>query len=348
MKRVLLVAFVAVLLLGAVAAVRLSQFYDEHERALAAPMPMAQKTLFTINAGSNFKKIANEFAERQWLAAPRFLYWYARQKKLPINIKAGTYALNPGMSVLDALALFVEGREVQLSFAIIEGWTFRQLRAALEASAHLEQTLVGLDDEQVMERVQRADQHPEGMFLADTYLFPPGTTDIEALRRARAALQRRLDELWADREPDLPLAAPYEGLILASIIEKETADPAERPLIAGVFIERLRRNMLLQTDPTVIYGLGPSFDGNLRRRDLRADTPYNTYTRKGLPPTPIAIVGASALHAAFHPQIDGSLFFVARGDGSHQFSRTYAEHLRAVRKYQLGKRRRRRSAAGQS
>jgi len=311
-------------------------------------MPMEQETLFTISTGSNFKKIANEFAARRWLTTPHFLYWYARHHKLPTNIKAGTYALDPGMSVLDALALFVEGREIQYSFSIIEGWNFRQLRKALAESPHLEQTLTGLDDKQVMALLDSDAQHPEGMVLADTYLFPPGTTDLQTLKRAHAALQGRLQELWAERAPDLPLTTPYEGLILASIIEKETADAAERPIIAGVFVERLRRKMLLQTDPTVIYGLGASFDGNLRRRDLRADTPYNTYTRKGLPPTPIAIVGARALYAALHPQIDGSLFFVSRGDGTHQFSRTYAEHKRAVRKYQLGKNRRRRSVADKS
>jgi UPF0755 protein len=341
--------FVTITVLAGVAGVWLSQLYDEQEHALFAPMPLAQPTLFTIGAGSNVKQLAREFAERQWLTSPGFLYWYARHHKVPTNIKIGTYTLNPQMSVLDAIALFVEGRETQYSFTIIEGWNFRQLRAALESSEHLEQTLHELDDAQVMAKLERVDHHPEGMFLADTYLFPPGTTDLETLRRAHVALEASLATMWKERASGLPLVAAYEGLILASIIEKETADPLERPLIAGVFVKRLRMDMRLQTDPTVIYGIGPDFDGNLRRQDLTSDTPYNTYTRKGLPPTPIAIVGERAIQAALHPQVDGSLFFVSRGDGSHQFSRTYAEHLRAVRKYQLGgKRRRSRAEAGRS
>ena len=348
MKRALATVFIALVLLVGGASVWLSQLYDEHERALFAPLPISQRTLFTISAGGTVKQIAQEFAKRQWIAQPQFLYWYARHNKLSTNIKVGTYALEPGTSALEALALFVEGREVQFSFTIVEGWNFRQLRTALETSTQLEQTLVGLDDAQVMAKLQRPERHPEGMFLADTYSFPPGTSDLETLRRAQVALEHRLAQMWENRDPELPLTLAYEGLILASIIEKETADAGERPLIAGVFIERLRKNMRLQTDPTVIYGLGSSFDGNLRRSDLNADTPYNTYTRKGLPPTPIAIVGEPALHAALHPQIDGSLFFVARGDGTHQFSRTYAEHLRAVGKYQLGKRRRGQPTAGRS
>lgn len=348
MKRVLASVLVAIGLLAGGASVWLSELYAEHERALSAPLPIAQRTLFTISAGDNVNQLAKEFAERRWLTQPRFLAWYARHKKIPTQIKVGTYALEPGMSVLDALALFVEGREVLFSFTIVEGWSFRQLRTALEASAHLKQTLLGLEDAQVMAKLQRAERHPEGMFLADTYLFPLGTTDLEALQRAHAALEDRLASMWQSRAADLPLMLAYEGLILASIIEKETADAVERPLIAGVFIERLRKDMLLQTDPTVIYGLGQAFDGNLRRRDLKADTPYNSYTRKGLPPTPIAMVGEEALRAALHPRIDGSLFFVSRGDGSHQFSRTYAEHLRAVRKYQLNNKQPEQTVAGQS
>jgi UPF0755 protein len=338
MKRIVVTGTLATLLMAAIAALWLSRHYEEQQSALKAALPISTQILFTVKPGTNLKQLANEFAERRWLSEPRFFYWYMRHKALPTDIKAGTFAVEPQMSVLDAVSLFVEGREAQNSFAIIEGWNFRQLRAALEASPHLEQTLASLDDEQVMIQLGRVDRHPEGMFLADTYLFPPGTTDLETLQRAHSALEHRLAMIWEGREEGLPLKDSYEALTLASIVEKETAAQHERALIAGVFVARLRKNMLLQTDPTVIYGLGADFDGNLRRRDLRADTPYNTYTRKGLPPTPIAIVGESALLAAVHPQIDGSIYFVSRGDGTHQFSRTYAEHLRAVRKYQLRKR----------
>ena len=348
MKRIFITGTLVTLLVAALAALWLSRYYEEQHRALNAPLPISTQTLFIVKSGTNLKQLANEFSERGWLSEPQFFYWYVRHKALPTDIKAGTFALDPQMSVLDAVTLFVEGREAQNSFAIIEGWNFRQLRAALEASPHLEQTLSGLDDAQVMTQLGRADRHPEGQFLADTYLFPPGTTDLETLQRAHAALERRLAIVWEGREEGLPLKDSYEALILASIIEKETAAQEERALIAGVFVQRMRKKMLLQTDPTVIYGLGAAFDGNLRRRDLRADTPYNTYTRKGLPPTPIAIVGESALLAAVHPKIDGSIFFVSRGDGTHQFSRTYAEHLRAVRKYQLRKRRRKKTGQGAS
>ena len=344
MKRIIVTCSLVSLVLAAIGALLLSRYYDEQVVALHAPLPIPTQTLFTVEPGTNLKQLANEFAEREWLQEPEFFYWYIRHKELPTGIKAGTFALDQQMSVLDAVALFVEGRETQYSFSIIEGWNFRQLRAALRASPHLQQTLSDLDDKQVMERLGHADLHPEGMFLADTYLFPPGTTDLATLQRALEALQRRLAVVWEGREEGLPLKSDYEALILASIIEKETAAQEERPLISGVFVARMRKDMKLQTDPTVIYGLGAAFDGNLRKRDLRADTPYNTYTRKGLPPTPIAMVGESALRAAVHPEIDGSLFFVSRGDGTHKFSRTYKEHLRAVRKFQLRKRRSKKTA----
>jgi len=310
--------------------------YQTHERALYAPMPLEDATLFAVQPGASFSRVARNMAAQGWVSSARFLAWYARAEGKAKAVKAGTYELHPGMSAVDALDLFVSGKEVQYPFTIVEGWTFRELRDALARSTHLGQTLGGRDDGQVMAALGQDGRHPEGMFLADTYLFPPGTKDIDLLARAHDALQRALASGWADRAPELPLDESYHALILASIIEKETADPLERPRIAGVFVARLRRGMLLQTDPTVIYGLGDSFDGNIRRKDLRTDTPYNTYTRKGLPPTPIALVGRESITAALNPQVDGSLFFVSRGDGSHQFSRTYAEHQRAVRRYQLG------------
>ena len=326
-------------LLGAACVVGLDALYERAQQALAVAMPLAEEREFTIAPGSSFARVADEMAREDLVSSPRFFAWYARYLGKATLVKAGTYALSPGMSALDALDLFVSGREVQYRFTIVEGWTFVDLRAALARSPRLVQTLQALDAAQVMAEVGRPGLHPEGMFLADTYLFAPGSSDAALLHRALAALEATLDGAWQSRAADLPLEDAYQGLILASIIEKETAAPDERPLIAGVFVKRMRLDMRLQTDPTVIYGMGVAFDGNLRRIDLRTDTPYNTYTRKGLPPTPIAMVGRSAIHAAFNPQIDGSLFFVSRGDGTHQFSRTYDEHRRAVERYQLRGRR---------
>ena len=211
----------------------------------------------------------------------------------------------------------------------------------MEAVRHhpkIQQTLEGLSDAEIMDRLGHPDENPEGRFFPDTYHFPRGTTDVVFLQRAYATMARRLDEAWRQRAPDLPLKTPYQALILASIIEKETGLPEERPAIAGVFIRRLRKGMRLQTDPTVIYGLGESCDGELRRRDLRRDTPYNTYVHKGLTPTPIALPGAGSLRAAVNPAPGDALYFVATGNGGHVFSNTLKEHNRAVRKYQLRRR----------
>ena len=210
-------------------------------------------------------------------------------------------------------------------------------RADLAQQPFLVHTLDGVDDAELMQRLERPGQHPEGWFLPDTYHFPRGTRDIVVLRRALQAMERHLEQNWERRRPDLPLDSPYEALILASIVEKETGIPEERARIAGVFVRRLERGMRLQTDPTVIYGMGDAFDGNIRRRDLRTDTPYNTYTRGGLPPTPIALPSAEAVTAVMHPAAGEALYFVSRGDGSHVFSATLQEHNRAVRRYQLNR-----------
>jgi UPF0755 protein len=251
------------------------------------------------------------------------------------RIKAGEYAIAPGTTPRGLLALFESGAVVQHSVTIVEGWTFRDLRRALEKQPHLDNTLAGQDDAAVMAALGENGTHPEGLFFPDTYLFGKGTTDLEILRQARGRMRRELDAAWGARADGLPIGTPYEALILASIVEKETALAPERPRIAGVFTARLRIGMRLQTDPTVIYGMGARFDGNLRKRDLEADSPYNTYTRGGLPPTPIALPGAGSLQAAVRPDARGDLFFVATGepDGSHAFSRTLAEHERAVARY---------------
>jgi UPF0755 protein len=269
------------------------------------------------------------------LDRPLYFRVLARLDPRSRRLQAGEYRIEAGTTPGGLLALFSSGRVIQYPVTLIEGWTFRQVLDALAGLEYLEQTLSGTSDAAIMARLGRPDLHPEGRFLPDTYLFPRGTPDVQVLQRALAAMDEVLAAEWAQRGPDLPLGSPDEALVLASIVEKETGLAEERAAIAGVFVRRLRKGMLLQTDPTVIYGLGEAFDGDLRRRDLSADTPYNTYVHPGLPPTPIAMPGRDSIRAALHPADGASLYFVARGDGSHQFSTTLQEHNRAVRKYQL-------------
>jgi UPF0755 protein len=252
------------------------------------------------------------------------------------SLKAGEYRFESGASQKQILDQVVAGRSVQYAILIPEGWNFRELMNALNAAEKLEHTLQDLSSEMVMARLGKEGEHFEGRFYPDTYYYGASTTDLTLLKQAYKRMEQRLAREWEQREPDLPYRTPYEALIMASIVEKETGVAEERPLIAGVFVNRLRRGMRLQTDPTVIYGIGEKFDGNLRRRDLRRDTPYNTYTRKGLPPTPIAMPGGDAIHAALHPAKTRHLYFVSRGDGTHQFSETLKEHNQAVTRYQLG------------
>ncbi len=325
----LLVAVAALAVAGGLA-YRLSAFAER-------PLHLEERQTLEVPPGSNLTRIAAELERRGIVDSALDLRLLHRWKGQGRAIHAGEYALEPGMTPLDLLDRLGAGEVIQHALTIIEGWTFRQLTGALWRHPRIEPTLKGLSDEAIMARLGHPGEHPEGRFYPDTYHFPAGTSDLEFLRRAYDAMARRLAEEWRNRAPGLPLKTPYEALILASIIEKETGRPEERAEIAGVFIRRLQKGMRLQTDPTVIYGLGEAFDGNLRRRDLRRDTPYNTYTRKGLPPTPIAMPGGESIHAALHPRPGKSLYFVARGDGSHHFSETLEEHNRAVRKYQLKK-----------
>jgi UPF0755 protein len=232
--------------------------------------------------------------------------------------------------------MLVRGEESLKSVTLVEGWSFRQVRAALAKAEALKPDSAALSPEALMAQLGKPGIHPEGRFFPDTYTYAKGASDLAVLKRASRAMDKRLEAAWALRNPDTPLRTPDQALILASIVEKETGKPADRAEIGGVFSNRLRSGMLLQTDPTVIYGMGEQFDGNLRRRDLLADTPYNTYTRAGLPPTPIAMPGKAALLAAVNPAPTKALYFVARGDGSSQFSATLDEHNRAVNKYQRG------------
>lgn len=288
-----------------------------------------------VQPGQPLRAVATELADRGWLQHPRLFALYGRYTGADSRVRAGEYLVHPGTTPRRLLALFVSGAVVQHSVTIVEGWTFRDLRRALAAEPLLRAATADLSDEEVMARLGEPGRHPEGLFFPDTYLFGKGTRDVEILRQARDRMRKELDAAWSARHEGLPLADAYEALILASIVERETGRDDERARVAGVFIERLRRGMRLQTDPAVIYGLGPRFDGNLRRADLQRDGPYNTYTRAGLPPTPIALPGAASLVATVQPDMRGELFFVATaaGDGSHVFSKTLREHEAAVAAY---------------
>ncbi len=251
------------------------------------------------------------------------------------DIKAGNYQLSERLRPLELLDKLTRGDVTQAEVRLIEGWTFAQVRAALDANADLRHDTKGADDMQILARLQAAEPYPEGLLFPDTYLFARGSSDLAVLRRAYRAMQRHLQAEWEARDPGVPYHSPYEALILASIIEKETGRAEERDQIGGVLVNRLRIGMRLQADPTVIYGLGDTFDGNLKKNHLLEDGPYNTYTRAGLPPTPIAMPGLAALRSAMRPAKTDALYYVSRGDGSSQFSRNVDEHNRAVTKYQL-------------
>ncbi len=299
--------------------------------------PVAPKTLpyeFSLNQGSSLTVVARQLEQEGLLASPRLFVLFARAQGSAARIKAGVYQLDHAISVMELLQMITQGSTGKNQVTIIEGWNFRQLRGALNANASLRHETQGLTDAEILQRIGAFESHPEGLFFPETYNVAAGSSDIELLRMAYRLMQKRLNEAWAAKSDALPLATPYQALILASIVEKETGTAADRPMISGVFVNRLRKHMLLQTDPAVIYGLGEKFDGNLHKRDLTGDTPYNTYTRAGLPPTPIAMPGAAAIAAALHPARTDALYFVARGDGSSKFSSSLEAHNRAVNQYQ--------------
>jgi UPF0755 protein len=293
---------------------------------------------YTVEPGSSLTAVAYALQRNNVLAHPRYLIWSARWQGKADQIKAGEYAFEPGTTVAQLLEKITRGDVIQYPVTIIEGWSFRQLLQYLAGLKGLEHTLAGLEPSAVMSRLDKPGEHPEGRFFPDTYYYTRGMTDAQILKRAYNDMEQFLQRAWQTRDGGLPYQDAYEALIMASIIEKETAVADERGQIAGVFVRRLQQNMRLQTDPTVIYGIGEHFDGNLRRRDLKADTPYNTYKHHGLPPSPIAMPGGESIEAALHPSDGDTLYFVARGDGTHHFSATIAEHNRAVRKYQLKRR----------
>jgi len=300
-----------------------------------SPVPLrTDPAEFSIKAGSSLKNATRQMIESGVELGAWKFNLLGRLLGKAASIKAGSYEVRGGITPLALLDKLSAGEVTQTELAFIEGWTFRQMRAALDADPEVRHDSSALSDAQIMTRLDAAGRSPEGLFFPDTYLFGKGSSDLEILRRAYQAMQRQLQAEWEQRAPDLPYRSPYEALIMASVIEKETGESTDRAMIGGVFVNRLRIGMMLQTDPTVIYGLGEKFDGNLRKKDLRADTPHNTYTRAGLPPTPICMPGQAALHAALNPAQTKALYFVARGDGTSEFSHTLAEHERAVSKYQ--------------
>lgn len=313
---------------------------------LDTPGPASTQVTVEVPAGASLARVASRLEAAGVIEHAKLFEWYGRLSEQAGRVRAGEYNFPAHATPREVMARLVSGEVVLHALTVVEGWTFRQLRAALAAHPAVRQTLDDVPDEEIMVRLGRTGEHPEGWFLPETYRFARGTTDFELLRLAHAAMVRALDAAWAERREDLPLRSPYEVLVLASIIEKETGLAEERGEIGGVFMRRLQRGMRLQTDPTVIYGLGPEFEGRLRRVHLDTDTPYNTYTRFGLPPTPIALPGQASLAAAAQPLDGRSLYFVATGrpDGSHHFSETLEEHNRAVQRYLATIRERRRSA----
>ena len=304
-------------------------FYYAH-----SPMSLPETPFeFTLKQGSSLKAAAKELQQQGLLGQDWSFVWLGRLLDKATQLKAGNYALEHPVSPFELLQIITKGGHGQDELSVIEGWSFRQLRAALNESPDIVHDSLILSDAQILARIGAAETQPEGLFFPDTYYFAAGSSDLTILKRAYQTMQKRLQEAWLARNPGLPLQSPYQALILASIVEKETGTAADRPMIAGVFVNRLRLGMLLQTDPTVIYGMGEKYEGKLHKQDLQSDSAYNTYIRAGLTPTPIALPGMAALQAALHPAKTDALYFVARGDGSSQFSSTLDAHNRAVNRY---------------
>ncbi len=302
-----------------------------------APIALRETTVdFRITPKSSLRSAAAQMQEAGVGINADLLALLARWQGGATGIKAGSYSVKRGITPNQLLTKLVRGEVTQGEALLVEGWTFRQWRARLDQHPDLKHETLGLSEAEIANRLGIDGGKLEGWLLPDTYLFDKQSSDIELLARAHRAMKNKLDLAWNERAPGLPYKTPYEVLIMASIVEKETGRSDDRAQVAGVFVNRLRKGMLLQTDPTVIYGLGETFDGNLRKRDLQTDTPYNTYARSGLPPTPIAMPGLASIQAALHPSANDMLYFVARGDGSSHFSRTLDEHNKAVSKYQKG------------
>ncbi len=289
---------------------------------------------FTLKQGSSLRSVARQLSQEGLLREPWSFVLLVKLTGNPGALKAGNYELVSGVTAWQLLRKITRGDVSQSEISFIDGWTFKQMRRALDENPLVKHETTGLPDAEILRRLGIQETVAEGLFFPDTYYFSAGMSDLGILRRAHQLMTARLSEAWSGRDPGLPYSTPYQALIMASIVEKETGQAGERPLIAAVFINRLRIGMRLQTDPTVIYGLGDAFDGNLHKADLLSDTAYNTYTRSGLPPSPIAMPGSGAIQAALHPARSSALYFVSKGDGTHYFSATLAEHNSAVARYQ--------------
>lgn len=316
-------------------------FWLGYQQFLDEPIQIKEGgTVLLIEPGQSLRVVARNLVKDGVITDARYFRLLARLSGKSSKIQAGEYLLSGSLNPKELLNKLVEGKVRQYGLTLIEGWRFREILTLVKQSPDLKHTLKGVSPEDIMAEIGYPDIHPEGRFLPDTYHFPRGMSDREFLRRAYQTMEKFLEQAWVERDEKIPLKSPYEALILASIVEKETGRASERPEIAGVFTRRLERKMRLQTDPTIIYGLGESFDGNIKRKHLTEDNPYNTYTRRGLPPTPIAMPGREAILAALHPAAGDAIYFVSKGNGSHHFSATLDEHNRAVIKYQLNGRKR--------
>ncbi|MFK5949595.1 MAG: endolytic transglycosylase MltG [Methylococcales bacterium] len=317
-------------------AITLVWLWSEYNLVLTKPVIVDKPHIFEIKKGDNFSQITHNLRAQEIAINPIWFKLLAYQQKVTHKLKAGEYELQEGLTMPDILAVFVAGKARQYSITFPEGWSFKQILEKIEQNPHLAKTLENVDYQGIMLALNSEYKYPEGLFFPDTYFFDKNTIDLDILKTAYHKMQRVLKQEWKRREKNLPLKTAYEALILASIVEKETGAANERRKIAGVFIRRLRKGMLLQTDPTVIYGMGDSYKGNIRYKDLKQATAYNTYIIKGLPPTPIAMPGREAIYAAMHPEKGKSLYFVAKGNGAgrHIFSATLRAHNNAVNKYQ--------------
>ena len=333
-QKIIMVLFILSFISGGITA---WWFWHDMQQQLVSPINIETGTAisYNIKPGMNLKIIGEDLVQQGILEHPYYLILEGRLQGSESRLKAGEYLLRSGTTQRQLLEQFEAGKVVQHSLALIEGWSYKQIIQAVSNNEVLIKTLSDTDSKTVMSALGYAAVHPEGRFFPDTYHFPSGMTDVDFLQRAYEKMVEVLDEEWQQKAEDLPYKTADEALIMASIIEKETADANERAAIAGVFVRRLQKGMKLQTDPTVIYAMGDNYHGNIQRKDLKTDSPYNTYFYAGLPPTPIALPGIEAIHAALHPEQAETLYFVAKGDGSHYFSKTLKEHNRAVAKYQL-------------
>lgn len=335
MKRKLLVFVLAMVALTVAGA---GWLWSDYQHFTRQSLPLEQDEVFMLTRGTGFAGVQQQLKARGWISNKHYFRLLARQTGLGRKLKAGEYKIPQEVTPQGLLEILASGRSIQHRITLIEGSRFSELRAQLLADTRLTHPLAALDNKALLVELKLSYSHPEGLFMAETYQFQRGDSDLSILKRAHHLLDKKLTEAWQQRTDKKSYAEPYHALIMASIIEKETGQPHERPQIAGVFARRLAKGMRLQTDPTVIYGMGEAYKGNITRADLRRPTPYNTYTIRGLPPTPIATVGLEAIQAALNPAAGKSLYFVARGDGSHVFSATLKQHNRAVRKYQLKRR----------